>query len=49
MPGGSHLWGRYQEFTKDLPSLCKEAQLVPAHLTFRDLYELVLEWISLNR
>jgi hypothetical protein len=24
-------------------------ELVPAHLTFRDLYELVLEWISLNR
>ena len=49
MPGGSHLWERYQEFTEDLPSLCDEAQLVPAHLTFPDLYQLVLDWISDDR
>jgi hypothetical protein len=49
IPGGSYLWARYQKFTKDLPGLCKEAHLVPAHLTFRDLYELVLDWMALPR
>jgi hypothetical protein len=49
MPGGSHLWNRYQEFTADLPRMCETAQLTPAHLTFRDFYQLVLDWISPDR
>jgi len=49
MPGGSYLWSRYKKFTKDLPGLCDESHLVPAHLTFRDLYELVLDWMALPR
>jgi hypothetical protein len=49
MPGGSHLWARYQLFTTDLTEMCETAQLVPAHLTFRDFYHLVMEWLSINR
>jgi hypothetical protein len=49
MPGGSHLWDRYQNFTAALPGMCQTAQLTPAHLTFPDFYQLVLQWISLKR
>jgi hypothetical protein len=49
MPGGSHLWARYQLFTTDLTEMCETAKLTPAHLTFRDFYHLVLEWLSVTR
>ena len=49
IPGGSHLWDRYQKFTRALPGMCKDAYLVPAHLTFADLYQLVLDWMALRR
>jgi hypothetical protein len=45
MPGGTHLWTQYRQFTEDLTGMCEKAQLTPAHLTFRDFYQLVLEWI----
>ncbi len=46
MPGGSHLWARYQKFTTGLADMCARVQLTPEHLTFTDFYQLVLEWIS---
>ena len=49
MPGGSHLWTRYQKFTNALPDMCEDVQLTPLHLTFRDFHHLVLEWLSINR
>jgi len=49
MPGGLHLWTRYQQFTADLTGMCEKVQLTPEHLTFTDFYQLVLEWISLGR
>jgi hypothetical protein len=49
LPGGAHLWTRYQEFTKELATMCSGVQLVPEHLTFRDFYRLVLEWLSATR
>jgi hypothetical protein len=49
LPGGSHLWAKYQEFTKDLADMCARVQLTPEHLTFTDFYQLVLEWLSATR
>ncbi|MGA3172150.1 MAG: hypothetical protein ABSE62_14180 [Chthoniobacteraceae bacterium] len=46
MPGGSHLWAKYRQFTEDLTGMCEKGQLTPEHLTFTDFYQLVLEWIS---
>ncbi len=45
MPGGSHLWAKYRQFTEDLTGMCEKAQLTPEQLTFTDSYQLVLEWI----
>jgi len=44
LPGGSHLWARYQKFTSGLADMCARVQL-----TFTDFYELVLEWLSATR
>jgi hypothetical protein len=49
MPGGSHLWDRYQKFTLGLSEMCERAQLTPEKLTFRDFHHLVLEWLSAAR
>ena len=49
MPSGSHLWTSYQKFTVELSEMCEKAQLTPAKLTFRDFYQLVLEWLSATR
>jgi hypothetical protein len=49
MPGGSHLWTGYQKFTAALSGMCEKVQLTPAHLTFRDFQQLVLEWLSATR
>ena len=46
MPGGSHVWTRYQQFTEGLTGMCEKVQLTPEHLTFTDFYQLVLDWIS---
>jgi hypothetical protein len=49
LPGGSHLWARYQKFTSGLADMCARVQLTPEHLTFTDFYQLVLEWLSITR
>ena len=42
MPGGSHLWARFQKFTKGLADMCARVELTSEHLTFTDFYQLVL-------
>lgn len=49
LPGGPHLWAKYQKFTKRLPALSAKVHLAPEHLTFTDFYQLVLEWLSATR
>jgi hypothetical protein len=49
VPGGSHLWARYQKFTRGLADMCGRLQLTPEHLTFTDFYQLVLEWLAATR
>ena len=49
LPGGPHLWARYQKFTRGLADMCARLQLTPEHLTFTDFYQLVLEWLSITR
>jgi len=49
LPGGSHLWAKYQKFTKRLAAMSAKVHLTPEHLTFTDFYQLALEWLSATR
>ena len=49
LPSGAHLAADYSRFTDEVPALCTAAKLSPGHLTFRDYYELVLDWLETNR
>ena len=44
-PSGNIIWNRYQEFQKDLPTMCKELELDPQMLTYGDYTHLVPEWL----
>jgi len=48
IPGGEEIWRRYEEFIKDLPSLCKDFKKInkPNDLTFLDYSNLVSEWLK---
>ena len=49
LPGGPHLWAKYQKFSKRLAAMSAKVHLTPEHLTFTDFYQLVLEWLSATR
>ncbi len=49
IPGGAHIWERYQAFKKVLPKLCRETRLTPSELTFNDYATMVGEWLKANR
>jgi hypothetical protein len=48
MPGGGHIWNRYQQFMAELQNLCEEAHLDRGHLVFNDYLQLVTTWLRAN-
>ena len=46
IPGGDHIWQRYQYFKKRLPRLCKKLHLKPSELIFDDYTTIVGEWLE---
>lgn len=48
MPGAGHIRARYHEFSTELQSLCKRAQLDREHLIFNDYLLLVTDWLQGN-
>ena len=46
IPSGSIIWGEYNEFQRELPTLCQEAYLVWNELTFADYVRLVYVWVE---
>lgn len=44
-PSGNIIWNRYQEFQKDLPTMCGKLRLDPKALTYGDYTHLVPEWL----
>ena len=45
IPSGSIIWGRYQEFMRDLPQLAQECQLEVDELIFNDYTFVLAEWL----
>ena len=46
IPSGSIIWGRYQEFIRDLPQLVQECQLEVDELIFNDYTSVLAEWLT---
>ncbi len=49
VPGGAHIWKRYQRFQTMLPKLCSETHLTPSELIFNDYATMVGEWLKANQ
>lgn len=46
IPGGAHIWQRYQRFKKRLPRMCAALHLEPSQLIFNDYTTIVGEWLK---
>lgn len=49
LPGGRVIFERYEGFLAVLPALCTELKLQPAEVTFRDLRQMIVDWLKRNR
>lgn len=49
LPGGAEIAGRYTQFMKDLPGICKRLKRQPKDLTFADFSETVEIWLKSAR
>ena len=49
IPGGNHIWQRYEQFRKILPCLCAKLHLEPSQLIFNDYTTIVCEWLKTHR
>jgi len=49
LPGGKDIFDRYERFRADLPALCKELRLQPDEVTFKDLRQMIADWLKQNR
>ena len=49
LPGGRDIFERYGRFLAVLPELCAELKLQPAEVTFRDLRQMIVDWLERNR
>lgn len=49
LPGGKDILGRYERFQAELPALCAELKLQPGEITFRDLRQMIVDWLRRNR
>ena len=45
IPAGSIIWGRYQDFIKDLPQTVQECRLTVEELIFNDYTLVVTQWL----
>lgn len=45
VPGGRAIAGEFQRFSDELPEIVAAQRLDPDELTFRDLYNLIAEWV----
>ena len=46
VPGGRHIWRRYQSFRRKLPSICADLNLTPTEMSFNDYATVVGEWLK---
>jgi len=48
IPGANSIWSKYQLFTVDLPTICRDQNLDVDELTFAEYSTLVYEWLKEN-
>jgi len=48
VPGGAHIWTRYQSFRRRLPAICSDLRLKPSEMIFNDYATIAAEWIAEN-
>lgn len=49
LPGGQDMFDRYKRFQADLPALCRELKLKPAEVTFKEIRQMIADWLRQNR
>ena len=49
VPGGAHIWKRYQRFRRRLPNMCSGLHLRPSEMIFNDYATIVDEWLKANQ
>jgi len=49
LPGGAEIAGRYAQFVRDLPGICKQLRRQRKNLTFADFSETVEIWLKSSR
>lgn len=49
LPGGRDIFARYERFQADLPALCAELRPQPGEVTFKDLRQMIADWLKQNR
>lgn len=49
LPGGKDIFDRYRRFQEDLPALCAELKLQANEITFKDLRQMITDWLRRNR
>jgi hypothetical protein len=49
LPGGNDIFEKYELFLADFPTLCAEARLRPAEVTFIEFRQMTVDWLRINR
>jgi len=48
IPGGARIFSRYLAFQKELPAICRKAEIKKAELIFNDFATFVSEWLKIH-
>lgn len=48
IPGGKKIWGRYNEYQANLPTMCDKTGLTVDEMTFNDKANFASEWLKLH-
>lgn len=49
LPGGKDIFDRYERFQADLPALSAALKLQMSEITFKDLRQMIVDWLRQNR
>ncbi|SFL82333.1 hypothetical protein SAMN02982985_01639 [Rugamonas rubra] len=48
IPGGGHIFVRYERFKADLPAICKKTRIELTELTYPDYVTFAAEWVKVE-
>jgi hypothetical protein len=49
VPGPARIWDKYQQFSEDLPKICRGVGLSARNLEFKDYSIIVFHWVADNQ